>query len=55
MPQVVKKTLWYLVLGFFIFYLLSQPVSFALAVRSLGEWIGSGFDQLIRFFNALVT
>ncbi len=53
MPEVVKKVALYLVAGFLIFYLVTQPVAFASVVRSLGSAIGSGFDALMRFFEAL--
>ena len=53
MPDTVKKVILYLVAGFLIFYLVTQPVAFAGVVRSLGSVIGEGFDALMRFFEAL--
>ena len=53
MPDTVKKVFVYLVAGFLIFYLVTQPVAFAAVVRSLGSAIGEAFDALMRFFEAL--
>ena len=53
MPDTVKKVFVYLVAGFLIFYLVTQPEAFAAVVRSLGSAIGEAFDALMRFFEAL--
>lgn len=53
MPDAVKKVAFYLVAGFLIFYLVTQPVAFASVVRSLGAALGEGFDAVMRFFEAL--
>jgi len=52
-PDTVRKVFVYLVAGFLIFYLITQPVAFAAVVRSLGSAIGEAFDALMRFFEAL--
>lgn len=53
MTDAVRKTVFYLVAGFLVFYLVTQPVAFAAVVRSLGSAIGDGFEALMRFFEAL--
>jgi predicted PurR-regulated permease PerM len=53
MAQTMKKTLTLLVVGFLLFYMLTQPEQFADVLRSVGSTLQAGFEQIIDFFNAL--
>jgi len=52
-PETAKKAFAYLVVGFLLFYLVTQPVAFASVVRSLGSVLGEAFEAVMRFFEAL--
>ena len=55
MTDVVKKTVWVLVVGFAVFYLLTSPEAAADAVRGAGSAVATGFEKFIRFCGALVS
>lgn len=50
---MVKKVIGWLVVAFAVFYLLSQPVEAANAVKSLGNGLASAAQQLGTFFSSL--
>ncbi|NNG18953.1 hypothetical protein HJ590_05075 [Naumannella sp. ID2617S] len=45
----IKKVLWFLVIGFCLFYLVTRPEDAAHAVRG---FVGA-FESLFRFFGTL--
>jgi hypothetical protein len=49
----VKRFIVFLVVGFFLFYLVSQPVAAANAVRTVVGGIAIVFRSIIIFFQAL--
>jgi hypothetical protein len=49
----VKRFIVFLVVGFFLFYLVSQPVAAANAVRAVVGGIAVVFRSIIIFFQAL--
>lgn len=53
MPPVVKKILVWLGIAFAAFYLLSQPVEAANAVKAVGDGLVSAAQQLAKFFSSL--
>ncbi|MDP9443520.1 MAG: hypothetical protein M3P83_03830 [Actinomycetota bacterium] len=54
MTRVTKKAVALAVVAFAAFYLLTQPVGAADAIRGAVAAVGSAFEQLIRFVTALV-
>jgi hypothetical protein len=50
---MVKKVLTWLVVAFLVFYLLSQPVEAAKAVRGVGDGLAHAASQLAAFFTNL--
>lgn len=51
---MAKKALMLLVVAFAIFFLLARPEGAADAVQSAGDMLAEVFDQVARFFTALV-
>lgn len=49
MGKHAKTIIWVLVIGFLLFYLVSNPVGAASAVRTVGTWIQAVFT----FFASL--
>jgi len=50
---MVKKALTWLAIAFAAFYLLSQPVEAANAVKAAGDGMVSAAEQLATFFSNL--
>jgi len=50
---VVKRVITWLVVAFLVFYLLSQPVEAAKAVRGVGNGLAHAAAQLAAFFTHL--
>jgi hypothetical protein len=48
-----KRIIAFLVLGFFIFYLISQPESAAAAVQTVFNALATVFRAVVRFFTSL--
>jgi len=57
MTDTARKVVAYVVIGFLLFYLVTQPVAFAAVVRSLGTTLKDGGEALVEalhsFFKAL--
>jgi small-conductance mechanosensitive channel len=51
----VKRILVILVIGFFLFYLITQPESAAAAVRTVFAAVGIAFRSIVRFFTSLAS
>jgi hypothetical protein len=51
----VKRILAILVIGFFLFYLITQPESAAAAVRTVFSAVGIAFQSIVRFFTSLAS
>jgi hypothetical protein len=49
----VKRFIVFLVVGFFLFYLVSQPVAAAHAVRAVFGGIAIVFRSILIFFQSL--
>jgi hypothetical protein len=49
----VKRFIVFLVVGFFLFYLVSQPVAAANAVRAVAGGIALVFRSILIFFQSL--
>jgi hypothetical protein len=49
----VKRIIVILIVGFFLFYLITQPVSAAHAVQAVFGAIAIAFHAVVRFFSAL--
>ena len=49
----VKRFIVFLVVGFFLFYLVSQPVAAANAVRAVVGGIAVVFRSILIFFQSL--
>ncbi len=50
---MVRKVITWLAVAFVVFYLLSQPVQAATAVRNVGDGLVQAANQLAQFFTAL--
>ncbi len=50
---MVKKVIGWLVVAFLVFYLLSQPVEAAKAVKGAGNGLSHAATQLAQFFTHL--
>jgi hypothetical protein len=50
-----KRVLVILIVGFFIFYLISQPEGAASAVRTVFAALGVAFRAIVRFFTSLAA
>jgi hypothetical protein len=53
--SLAKRVLVILIVGFFIFYLISQPEAAASAVRIVFAAIGVAFRAIVRFFTSLAA
>lgn len=53
MPAVVRRILIWLAIAFAVFYLLSQPVEAANAVKAVGDGLVNAAQQLAKFFSSL--
>jgi hypothetical protein len=51
----VKRFIVFLVVGFFLFYLITQPVAAANAVRALFSGLAVVFRSILIFFQALAN
>ena len=50
-----KRILFVLVVGFFLFYLITQPESAAGAVRTVFDAVALAFQAIVRFFTSLAA
>ena len=50
-----KRVLVFLVLGFFVFYLISNPEGAAGAVRTVFGALGVAFRAVVQFFTSLAA
>jgi hypothetical protein len=50
-----KRIIVFLAVGFFLFYLITQPVAAANAVRALFSGLALVFRSIIIFFQALAN
>jgi hypothetical protein len=55
MGSWAKRILVALVVGFFVFYLISQPEGAASAVRTVFSALGVAFRAIVRFFTSLAA
>jgi hypothetical protein len=51
--KFLKKLLFVLVVGFFLFYLINQPEGAAAAVRTVFNAVAKAFFSIITFFQSL--
>jgi hypothetical protein len=49
----LKRTFWWALIAFVIFYVVKYPDDAADTVRSAGEGIGHGFDKFAEFLKQL--
>jgi hypothetical protein len=49
----VKRFIVFLVVGFFLFYLISEPVAAANAVRAVAGGLAIVFHSILVFFQSL--
>jgi hypothetical protein len=52
---VAKKGLMLLVVAFAAFYLLTEPTGAANALQGAADGVRSAFEQIVRFFTALLS
>ena len=52
--DVVKKALLALALAFVIYYLVTEPVGAADAVRNAASAVGTAFESIVAFFSRLL-
>jgi hypothetical protein len=50
---MVKKTLFWLVIAFAVFYLISQPSGAAGAIKGAATGVEAAFNSIITFFSSL--
>jgi hypothetical protein len=50
-----KRILFVLVVGFLLFYLITQPESAAAAVRTVFDAVALAFQSVVRFFTSLAA
>lgn len=55
MTDVAKKGVTLLAIAFAAFYLFTEPVNAADAIKGALDAVANGFHALIRFFSALVA
>ena len=48
-----KRVIVALIVGFFLFYLITQPVAAATAVRTVFGAVALAFRSIVQFFSAL--
>lgn len=51
----VKRIIVFLAVGFFLFYLITQPVAAANAVRAVFSGLALVFRSILTFFQALAN
>ncbi len=51
----MKKTLLVLAIGFVLYYLVTEPVGAADAVRGAGAAIGGAFESVVAFLSRLFS
>lgn len=51
--MTLKRTLWWLVIAFVVFYVLKYPDQAADTVHGIGTGIGDGFDKIAEFVRNL--
>jgi hypothetical protein len=55
MTTWAKRILFVLVVGFFLFYLISQPEGAAAAVQTVFDALAVAFQAVVRFFSTLAA
>lgn len=55
MSKWTKRILFFLIVGFALFYLIQQPEEAAAAVRTVFDAIGDAFSAIITFFTSLAA
>jgi hypothetical protein len=50
-----KRVLAFLIVGFLLFYIISQPVAAAAAVRTVFNAVAIVFRSVVQFFSALAS
>jgi hypothetical protein len=55
MTTWAKRIIFVLVVGFFLFYLISQPESAAAAVQTVFDALATAFRSIVRFFTSLAS
>ena len=53
--SLAKRVIVILIVGFFLFYLISQPESAAAAVRTVFNAVAIAFRAVVQFFSALAA
>jgi hypothetical protein len=53
--SLAKRVIVILIVGFFVFYLISQPESAAAAVRTVFNAVAVAFRSIVQFFAALAS
>jgi hypothetical protein len=53
--SLAKRVIVILIVGFFLFYLISQPESAAAAVRTVFNAVAIAFRAIVQFFSALAA
>ena len=53
--SLAKRVIVILIVGFFLFYLISQPESAASAVRTVFSAVAVAFRAIVRFFSSLAS
>ena len=48
-----RRVIAALIVGFFLFYLISQPEAAAAAVRTVFDAVAFAFRSIVQFFSAL--
>lgn len=52
---VVKKVLYGLVIAFVVYYLVTEPVAAADAVKRAASAVGTAFESVVAFLSRLFT
>jgi hypothetical protein len=55
MTTWAKRIIFVLVVGFFLFYLISQPEAAAAAVQTVFNALATAFRAIVQFFTALAA
>ena len=50
-----RRVIAALIVGFFLFYLISQPEAAAAAVRTVFDAVAFAFRSIVQFFSALAS
>ena len=51
--SLAKRVIVILIVGFFLFYLISQPEAAAAAVRTVFGALATAFRAIVQFFSSL--